>query len=327
MMTALRILTILFATALAILSAGNCYGETAKEEIAVIKGEHITQIFASVCGEKNFADYQAWVLKNHFGLRQFDSPKFQISKNEIKDDDLLFSVKINEQNKWQATLRDQKFIGEDPCEVAMAYLNSRSAKRLTDLLGTLKKKKLQIALAALLPEAQAEKLVNEATTTNWLLGALATASITDGAFVENLVGQRSLPNSYFLAATFHSMKIANQTEATANLESALNQKYEILCSRNRSKIYGADLHLIVKKGYKPNRIGFEDNRTGKPLKNESQILAKGKLYDHLVEFGQTCNQDGDTERIYAELRSEREQLNTRIANSRDKIYREISSDK
>lgn len=284
-----------------------------KTEQQSIKGEHISQVFAAACAENTFAEYQAWALKNHYLLRQFDSPNYQLATNEIKDDDLLFSVTINDQNKWQAKLRDQKFTGEDPCDLANAYLNSREAPK-------------QITLwSILIPEAHAQKLVNEATATNWLLGAIATAAVTNGAFLENLANRFNLSNSFLLSAAFRLANTAGQETAQTNFERLLNHKTELICSRNRVKIYGRDAHIIVKKGYVPFRIGVGLSQTGKPIKDDSKIFQSGKLYDHLLSLAQRCNHDGDAKSINAQIQAEREILNMKIARAL-LLNRSISSD-
>lgn len=319
----LTTLTLVLATALAanpcaqakdpFLTPENRMQQPSDLQQPIIKGEHISQVFAAACAENNFAEYQAWALKNHFMLRQFESPTYEIAPNEIKDDDLNFSVTINDQNKWQAKLRDQKFVGDDPCELANAYLNSRAPK--------------QISLwSIIIPEAQATKLVNESTATNWLLGAIATAAVTDGAFIDQLSNKFTLSNSFLLAAAFRSMHTAEQQSSQTNFEKILSQRTELICSRNRVKIYGRDLHIIVKKGYVPFRIGVSDNLTGKPLKADGHILQSGKVYEHILSLGQRCNHDGDATAINNQIQSERDLLNMKVAQAA-LLNRSISSDK
>lgn len=282
-------------------------------ESFAIKGEHVSQVFAAVCAENHFAEYQAWSLKYHFMLRQFDSPNYQISRNEIKDDELLFSVTINEQNKWQAKLRDQKFVEDDPCEVANAFVDGRTPKQIS-------------LLTFLIPEARAEKLVNHSTAINWLLGALATAAVTDGAFIDNLSAKQNLSNSFLLSAAFRSMNTVGKEKAQTNFDKLLNQRVELMCSRNRVKIYGKDMHVVVKKGYVPFRLGFVDNKTGKPLRNEPQVLQVGKVHEHLLSLGQRCNHDGDSDSINAQIQAERDLLNMKIARAA-LLNRSVSSSK
>ena len=278
-----------------------------------IKGEHISQVFAAACAENNFAEYQAWALKNHFMLRQFDSPTYEIAPNEIKDDELRFSVTINDQNKWQAKLRDQLYTGEDPCDLANAYLNSRTPKQMT-------------IWSILIPEAHAQKLVNEATATNWLLGAIATAAVTDGAFIENLSNKFNFSNSFLLAAAFRATSTHAQLSTHTNFEKLLNQPTELVCSRNRVKIFGKDRHIIIKKGYIPFRVGVAENSTSKALKNDSKIFQSGKVYDHLLSLGQRCNHDGDASAINSQIQAERDLLAMKIAKASG-LDRSVSSEK
>ncbi len=308
-----RILTTLTILLAAALAANPCAQAKDQDSNHAIKGEHISQVFAAACAENTFAEYQAWALKNHFMLRQFDSPTYQIAPNEIKDDELRFSVTINDQNKWQAKLRDQIFVGEDPCDLANAYLNSRAPKQIT-------------LWSLIIPEARAQKLVNETTATNWLLGAIATAAVTDGAFIDHLSNKFTLSNSHLLSAAFRAVSTAEQQIAQTNFDTLLAQRIEINCSRNRVRIYGKDLHLIVKKGYVPFRIGVSDNLTGKPIKGESQLLQSGKLYDNLLNLGQRCNHDGDASAINGQIQAERDLLNMKIARA-SLLNRSISSDK
>ena len=313
-------LTILAITLITLAGGERCYGKTeARSQTQApptIQGEHISQVFAATCAESTFAEFQAWTVKTRFSLRQFDSPTYQITADEIKDDNLLFSVKINAQNKWQATIRDQKFEGDDPCDTAMAYLNSRSPKE---------PKQLSL-LTFLIPEARAEKLVNETTTTNWLLGALATAALTDGPFLENIANKIHLSDSILLASAFRAIKVgvSGQQASTTDFDSAINQKTGLSCSHNRVTITGVDQLIIIKKGYVPYRLAFEDTRTGKPFRSESQILAKGKVHDHIVSLGQRCNHDGDAAEINAQLQSEHELLNLKVAKS-ELLNRSVSS--